>query len=362
MVNITNPDYMYLREAFMRTKDMLTVESFYQNGVIEAKSKNRNRLGIFYDLTNNSVTDFDPEFEWSQATQGLKKDKPELSNLISTYHNPKHDELIRPITKIDSLKKLQLFYLPFYDPKTSVLSNLKDTEKETDSSILPIIICYRDRQFQLRIFLTNMLPILLQQNIRFKIYLIEQSSEKLFNRAKLFNVGYTYAKSDISKNFNFYADCYTFHDVDLLLIDKDYPYKCNTKYNQPRHLSVKLQSDNFILKYPKIFGGAVQIPETIFEKVNGFSNRFYGWGGEDDEMYQRLFIFNDFNLIREPIEHAKYMMINHSHEKSNFKNPDRFSALRKSSKLWKSDGLADLDFEIVEAVQFGLFEKITVRI
>ena len=24
-----------------------------------------------------------------------------------------------------------------------------------------------------------------------------------------------------------------------------------------------------------------------FEHVNGFSNQFYGWGGEDDDMYRR---------------------------------------------------------------------------
>jgi hypothetical protein len=34
------------------------------------------------------------------------------------------------------------------------------------------------------------------------------------------------------------------------------------------------------LPYDGIFGGVCALNKTHFEKINGFSNIFFGWGGE----------------------------------------------------------------------------------
>ena len=39
--------------------------------------------------------------------------------------------------------------------------------------------------------------------------------------------------------------------------------------------------------YSDLFGGATAFTEEQFSRVNGYSNEFYGWGGEDDDMYRR---------------------------------------------------------------------------
>ena len=41
------------------------------------------------------------------------------------------------------------------------------------------------------------------------------------------------------------------------------------------------------LPYSTIFGGAGSLTKEHFKLINGFSNKFWGWGGEDDDLYNR---------------------------------------------------------------------------
>ena len=42
-------------------------------------------------------------------------------------------------------------------------------------------------------------------------------------------------------------------------------------------------------------GGVVAFSKDQFEKVNGFSNQFWGWGGEDDDLAMRVRSFHQYS-------------------------------------------------------------------
>jgi N-terminal region of glycosyl transferase group 7 len=99
-----------------------------------------------------------------------------------------------------------------------------------------IVIPFRDRKQHLPILLKNLHPFLVKQQIDYRIFIVEQSPDGSFNRAKLMNVGFTEAL----KLYEW--DCFIFHDVDLLPMDDRNLYTCP---DQPRHMSVAVDTFGF---------------------------------------------------------------------------------------------------------------------
>lgn len=142
-----------------------------------------------------------------------------------------------------------------------------------------IILPYRNRHTQLTIFMNYIHPYLQAQNLDYRIFVIEQSPMREFNRAKLFNVGY----AEATKVNDFH--CFIFQDIDLIPQNPDNIYACT---KMPRHMSSSVNTFRYNLPYTGLFGGAIALTRKQFEAANGFSNVFYGWGGEDDDFYSRL--------------------------------------------------------------------------
>jgi hypothetical protein len=136
---------------------------------------------------------------------------------------------------------------------------------------LAVIIPYRDRQSHLEVFVPYMEEYL--KEYEYKIFVIEQSDDKPFNRGKLLNVG---AKIAIKEGFDYFA----LHDVDMLpLKGVDYSYP-----DTPIHLVSKINKDIPFMDY---FGGVTLFNVHDYKLINGYSNEYWGWGFEDDDLLYR---------------------------------------------------------------------------
>lgn len=142
---------------------------------------------------------------------------------------------------------------------------------------LAILVPFRDRFDELLAFVPYMHKFLSDQDIgSFKIYILNQSHKYRFNRGTLANIGFMLAKA--------HSDYIAIHDVDLIPINQNLSYAYPDK--GPYHLTSPQYHPNY--NYDKYFGGILLIKNEHFQMVNGFSNRYFGWGLEDDEFYTRV--------------------------------------------------------------------------
>lgn len=143
---------------------------------------------------------------------------------------------------------------------------------------LGIIVPYRNRKRDLRIFSNHMTEYFEGKEIDYEIIIVNQDSARQFNRGMLLNVGYTYAKK-------MGCDYMVFHDIDMLPIDVDYSYS-----EKPLHLATdfELEEDEKSREiFDEYFGGVTMFNMEDFEKINGYSNKYWGWGYEDTELLLR---------------------------------------------------------------------------
>jgi len=235
---------------------------------------------------------------------------------------------------------------------------------------IAIIVPYRNRPDQLKIFLKYLLPVLIRQQLKFKIYVIEQFGAGTFNRAKLLNAGYDIAFKEGEKlNVNF--DCYFFHDVDLILENDKNIYECSgsklNKNYEAKHFLVAWSKYNYRFIYKEFFGGITGVTKQIMQATNGLSNEYWGWGGEDDDFYYRIKKDDRISIFRPGKKIARYKMIPHKRDKGNEVSSDKDDLVKKiknsgdASGLME-DGLSNLEYEVIERSMRVVFERIVVDV
>ena len=142
---------------------------------------------------------------------------------------------------------------------------------------LAVIIPYRDRLDHLRKFAPSLQKFFAQdpicESIDVEFHLVEQYGDDCFNRGFVKNVGTRLVAQ--SK-----CDYFCFHDIDYLPINADYSWS-----EMPTRIiwhGLTLRED-----YDAFFGGVIIIPRSVFLRVNGYPNCYWGWGPEDLELALR---------------------------------------------------------------------------
>ena len=231
-----------------------------------------------------------------------------------------------------------------------------ETKKEKHS--LCIIIPFRDhandinsqgsnRENNLKEWLQYMSRFL---SLETNIYVVEQSKEGIFNKGWLFNIGYNES--------NGHCDYLVLHDVDQIPLDKENDYLFR---ETPTKLIYETTRNNHIRKLSRYnVGGALMITRQKYQEINGYSNKFGGWGREDDNMALRLQKHGGYDSLPPKIgrykelKHPRVMGLDDNEQfKKNVANTHDFVS-----------GLSDLKYEIIssEIKTYGLLRVKRIKV
>jgi len=159
-----------------------------------------------------------------------------------------------------------------------MLSLIPNDRPKLDSPVV-IIVPIMDRSIQLRRFLEHLCEFWASQRAPLNIVAVEQRANMSFSRSWLFNVGFHYTTL-----MNISAQCIALHDVDHLPMPGVVYDNCTV----PIHLSSESEQFDWGVPYNSFSGGVFLASPHDWKQINGMSNEFRGWGGEDDELFYRF--------------------------------------------------------------------------
>ena len=305
--------------------------------------------------TNNNR--FDQSFSYDKPLDLLKKQKVLVPVSINRLYDYRvicpgkngflnQTDLVKELSKTCQLSLTGKFKVNLNPPndfqiRSSITSKYaKFWETKTECSLYreettAIIISYRDREKNLQNLLFNLIPLLQRQKIRnYKIFIIEQHAAGAFNKGRLYNIAF----SHIMKAYN--PTCVIFHDADLIPENDQNLYSCLRVTDHPLHMTANVRfhlNGTYTKIYPFLIGGVLTMRPKTFRLLNGYSNRYFNWGGEDDDMGLR---FLSKDICAQRPTNGYYYARAHSQQK---RNKNRFNLLFDTVLRQDLDGLTDID-------------------
>lgn len=232
-----------------------------------------------------------------------------------------------------------------------------------------LVIPFRGRGVHLDLFykhISRFLEFPEASKLCWSIYIVEQYDAGLFNRGWLFNVGLAMAQL-ANETFK----CLIIQDLDTLAepgAGVDFA-SCEV----PTQLSSEIECYGWLPPYATNAGGVVTASGEHWYQINGFSNEYVGWGGEDDDMRlrfkassllrgtcgsfcnltDRAFHEGQTDLIRRPARgHGRFICLDEgSHTPRKHGDMGNMQSklrdMEDGSDRWTLDGLSNLRFDLV---------------
>lgn len=230
------------------------------------------------------------------------------------------------------------------------VSDVKEFPQGTPTILVP----FRDnaeqeRGAQLKKFVSHMK----RYHPDWIILVIEQSQDgKKFNRGALLNIGARIAKQN---NLEYVI----FHDVDLIPLKVLVPYYTALP-TKPIHIA-KVWTTKY--DSPDFLGGVLSMSLTDIEKINGFPNKFWGWGGEDDALRNRLKM-QKIDIYQPTMRGEGFKELTHvdSRTKTEWKNMEKWENVAEDKRNPRS-GFKNVQYKVLEKTDFtDQIKKITVEL
>ncbi|CAK8671059.1 unnamed protein product [Clavelina lepadiformis] len=215
-----------------------------------------------------------------------------------------------------------------------------------------IIVPYRDRESHLRYFLHYMHQLLQRQQLCYVVIVAEQDDNETFNKGQMMNTAFAYAR-DLMQ-----FDCYVFHDVDVIAEDDRILYTCRD--DRIMHYAPYIDKFNYEFFKGITVGAAVGFTEELFVSVNGYSNEYAGWGGEDDDMMERINMKKHI-VWRSEQNYTRFKMIKHGSDAGNSENSHRWDRLHLAVKRQPLDGVNNLDTTISDEIKYRTHTRLKVK-
>lgn len=207
---------------------------------------------------------------------------------------------------------------------------------------LCILVPFRDRFEELLQFAPHMKKFLAAQDVSHEIWVINQADEWRFNRAALINAGCRESPAS--------CDYIAIHDVDLLPLNPrlSYAFPAN---NQPFHVASPQLHPKY--DYATFIGGILLITRAQYRQVDGMSNKYWGWGLEDDEFFVRLRQNNIMIGRPENVKSGKRDTFKHLHstrkrKRDNAKCYNQQNATRRRDR---QTGLSNVNYTVASKTQ-----------